>query len=53
MKRTLTFNSRFLDNHMLGELEQKIWNFIDRNFETHQGFLEEDKIKVKLVVEQE
>lgn len=50
VKIELSLSNKFLDTHTMSELEQKLWDWLER-FEISQGDLQERNVKVKIVIE--
>ena len=48
---SLIIDGEFLDEHTMGELEDKIWNWLQEKFGVFQGELAERGLRLRIVLE--
>jgi len=47
---SLIINGKFLDEHTMGELEDKIWDWLQRAFGVCQGMMEEEGFYIQILL---
>jgi len=50
---SLVIDGKFLDEHMMGDLEDKIWDWLQEEFGVFQGELAERGLRLRIVLERD